>query len=305
MSYSLLDRFRGAWLGAVVGHMSDRATIVLRDRNQPTQTKKNQTFFSDNIQKLWFEWSTREIVSMIQKPKLADLPWEQDSKVDFRPSTIILWLLPVILYHHDDWFSLSNFLHRRKGQQFSEEIDNILVWCYTIRLALRGELFLGGLAHRVVLGTQLKPTSIEWLKKVEVSCLKGFDSTQLIEELLPMKNREIPLSLFCFLNNPQDFWLTTQQALSLERQAANVTALSAALSGAYNGITAIPANWRILAQQDGFYEEIMIKTEEMIKEWLGIDLLIDSKTVPSVITASKVLQSRSGLRIVSQQEYGD
>lgn len=284
MSYSLLDRFRGAWLGAVIGQ----------------QNHDNNPFLE---RQSWFECSIKEIVSIIQEPKSDDFRDRGDVRGNYRASTIALWLLPVILYHHDDWFGLANFLCRRKEPQFIEEIDNILVWCYTIRLALRGELFSPGLSRRAILGTQVKQkASIEWIEKVEMFCLQGFDSTQLIAQLWSMKNREIPLALFCFSNNPHDFWLTTQQALSLEGQAANVTALSATLSGAYNGITSIPVNWRISHQRDRFYEEIMVKTEEMIEEWVGIDSA-KSNTVPSVITAPKVLQSRSGLTAISQQEY--
>ena len=302
MNYSLLDRFRGAWLGAVVGQqMCDLSEAEALRYRQPRQTNKNQIVFADSIQKLWLEWSIAEIRSMSQAQKLSD-SWQR-SHGELKASTIALWLLPIILYHHDNWFSLADFLARTKKQQFSEESDLILVWCYTIRLALRGELQPEGLAHRVMLGTQLKPkASIEWLKKVEVSCLRGFDSNQLIAELLPMKDREIPLALFCFLSNPQDFSLTTQQALSLERQAVNVTALSATLSGAYNGITGIAIEYRE-EQNQGFYRPMMNKTEDMIKEWGGIDFAKDFQTVPSVITAPKVLQSRSGLRIISQQEY--
>ena len=290
MSYSLLDRFRGAWLGALIGQQMSYGTWQQNHCNSPLLLDRRS-----------HKWSTKEIVSMIREPKSVAFA-ENWVRGNCKASTIALSILPVILYHHDDWFGLSNFLHRRKGQ-FSEEIDNVLVWCYTVRLALRGELFSQGLTQRVVLGTQLEQkASIEWLEKVEMFCLKGFDSTQLIAQLWSMKNREIPLALFCFFNNPQDFRLTTQQTLSLERQTANVTALSAALSGAYNGITSIPVNWRISLQHDDFYEEVMVKTEEMIKEWLGIDST-KSKTVPSVITAPKVLQSRSGLTAISQQEY--
>ena len=297
MSYSLLDRFRGAWLGAAIGQQ-------LCDRHS-SQNLKDRTWLSDNLPRSWLEWTIKEIALTLQEPKSADFPWEQNSQIDFKASTIILWLLPVILYHHDFWFGLSSFLVRSKGRHDSVAIDNVLVWCYTIRLALRGELFPQGLTQRVVLGTQLKQTaSIEWLEKVELSCLKGWAATQLIAELSPMRNREIPLALFCFLNNPQDFWLTTQQALSLERQAANVTALSTALSGAYNGVTSIPTDWRISFQHSSnFYREIMVKTEQMIREWLGIDRSVNSKTLPSVIMAPKVLQSRSSLRIISQKEY--
>lgn len=312
MSYSLLDRFRGALLGAVVGqHMSDLGegsvlhdlpSLPFHDRTQqPRQTNKNQIFFSDSISNSWLEWSIAEIRSMSQARKLCD-SWQR-LNVRLKASTIALWLLPIILYHHDDWFSLSNFLARTKKQQFPEENDLILIWCYTIRLALRGELQPEGLTDRVMLGTRLKQkASIEWLKKVEVSCLRGFDSNQLIAELLPMKEREIPLALFCFLSNPQDFSLTTQQALFLERQAVNVTALSATLSGAYNGITGIALEHRQERNQN-FYRPMMNKTEDMIKEWWGIDFAQDFQTVSSVITAPKVLQSRSGLRIISQQEY--
>lgn len=274
MGYSLLNKFRGAWLGSVMGSQ-------LATQHQAINIKSND----------FLAHETRQF------------------------SEFALSILPLVLYHHDDWCNLSSLLtqkvrsrprphHVKSSSKSQAEIDNILVWSYTVRLALRGELASQGLSDRVMRGTRLEQAaSIEWLKQVEVSCLQGFSPIQLIEALSPLENWELPLSLFCFLNNAEDFALTIQQALSLEKQATKITALSAIFSGAYNGLTAIPINWRNWSKNQEFYQKIMAKTEDMINEWLGIDSSVDSKDKTLVITAPKILQPRSNLRIISQPEY--
>ena len=316
MGYSLLDKFRGAWLGSII------AQQLATQNQEESLTKRNLTFFNDAKQQ-WFLWSTKEIAFTIQEQcqvldigeKKAINSVSQDN-LNIEPiiGYIPLSILPIILYYHDYWDNLSNSIGQQ-GQSLQKsqaEIDNILIWCYVVRLALRGELIDRSalatrdhnLTNRVVMGTGLKQqSSILWLKKVEIFCLKGFSSMQLLKELSPMASLEIPLSLFCFLNNPEDFYLTVQQALSLEKKASNVTALSSVLSGAYNGLQGIPVNWRNLCQDREFYRQILRETEEMINQWLGSDFSVKTKTVSSVINAPKTLQCRSNLKIISQQEY--
>lgn len=303
--YSLLDKFRGAWLGSLIVQK-----IVLEK-----QQIENQLNFSHNTSNLENLWSIKNVVSIMQEPKSIPNNWshnitklitQENSFRQLNASTLIFYILPIVLYYHDSWFDLSIFLSEqgKSLQKSQEEIDNIIVWCYAVRLALRGELDSHNLTERVVLGTGLEQkATIFWLEKVELFCLQGYDTEALLKELSMVNGGEIALSLFCFLNNSQDFYLTIQQALLLEKKASNISFLSSVLSGAYNGLTGIPANWRNLYQYRDFYQQIMSKTEEMTHEWLGIDSSKEIHQVSSVITAAKILQPRSQLKIISQQEY--
>lgn len=291
MGYCLLSKFRGAWFGSLMGEGNSglRGNSPLLSFSQPLSS----------------QLSTQEIESIIEEPEslLNDLG---GNSAQFPLSKLILSILPVILYYHDDWHYLSAFLRQTENSfpHIRSEIDSILVWCYVVRLTLRGENVSHGLANRVAIGTGLKQASaIQWLNRVETCCSNGFSSIQLMEELSFLENWEIPLSLFCFLNNSEDFYLTIQQALSLEGKKTKIAALSGILSGAYNGWTGIPVHWRNWCQEQDFYPEITNKIETIIKEWLGIDSLSNTMALSSVISSPKILQLRPDLKIISQQEY--
>jgi ADP-ribosylglycohydrolase len=279
MGYSLLDKFRGAWLGSL---------IVQKIANNP--------------QKLPFSPSNQEIISILQ-----DRASRSNSPENENTGQLILAFLPTILYHHDDWSYLSAFLRQQANIRglSSPKIDLILVWSYAIRLALRGEIINRDLTNRVVMGTGLKKkASVNWLEQVEMSCLNGCNSTQLIEQLsFLQENWEIPLSLFCFLNNSEDFYLTVQQALSLAELENQITVLSAILSGAYNGWTRIPVNWRNWLQNQDFYRPISQKINATIKDWSGRNSLSSTLTLPLIVSSPKILQPRSNFKIISQHEY--
>ncbi|VEP14666.1 conserved hypothetical protein [Hyella patelloides LEGE 07179] len=309
MNYSLLSRFRGAWLGSLIGQQLANHNRLITIREQKTsisELAKPKSFWRSR-QSRGAARSTPEILSALQEQfnVLETLRWESIDSVSGQ-EYYLLAIFPVIMYYHDDWCSLSSFINQNRYslQQSQKEIDNILVWCYTVRLALRGELVCCGLTERVVVGIGLKQTaSIQWLKEVEMSCLNGLNSIQLAKKLSAMENGDLALSLFCVLQNPEDFFLTIQQALFWEKQTTMITALSGVLSGAYNGLTGIPVNWRNLSQNQDFYQQITTKTENMIAEWLGIELTVNRGTLSSVITSPRVLQPRSNLKIISQQEY--
>ena len=310
MGYSLLNRFRGVWLGSIIARELTTQQQQIKI-SQPNVNRANETL------QQWFSSSEREIDLTIQKQwnfllyTLGEKPVtsvaDKDLILGGEPSRVILLGLLAIIYYHDDWSSLGNLFAKpeKNDRESAENIDNILVWCCVVRLALRGELANRGLTERVVMRTRLQRESysIQWLKKVEVSCLEGWSSKQLIKELSSMKDKEIPLSLFCFFNNPEDFYLTVRQALSMRGQGKNIPALSGALSGAYNGLTGIPGCWRYNCQDRDFYRQVTLKTGEMVEKWCGVISAGDSPIFSSVITSPKILQPRSSLKIISQQEY--
>ena len=310
MNYSLLDKFRGAWLGSAIAQ-----ELIERDR-EPIIGDNRVTEFSDRI-KPQFWRSQGGITSPTQKEfselieiyrtKIVSSIKEEKPNVQPRSSEIILPVLPMLLYYHDYWWYLANFLTKlgKSFQKSQSEVENILVWCYLLRLALRGELAINDLTRRVVMGTGLQQQSATclWLKSIELSCLKGFSSMQLLKELSPTIDLEIPLSVFCFLNNSEDFYLTIAQALSLEKQVTSITTLSSILAGAYNGLRGIPINWHNLCRNREFYSQIIIETKETIEQWQGNDCSIGTEMVSSTINAPKMWQRRSNLKIISQQEY--
>ena len=309
MSYVLLNKFQGAFLGSL-------AQQNLKTSPQSLKTNWDFNILSHKTKPQWFLFLKQDVVSVMPKQeKLVnmwfDLVFEAIPTANKAKtascSALALLLLPIILYYCDYWHYLAQYIKQKCQElnQSSAEIDTILVWCYGVRLALRGELVGLGLTERVVQETQIQQQSvISWLKTIEASYLEGWSFSKLLQELSNYSG-QIPLSWFCFFNNAEDFDLTTQQASFLESNFPLVTALSGVLSGAYNGLTGIPVNWRNQYQNQDFYRQTIIQTEEMTKEWLGIEGAnnVNQERASCIITAPRILQSRSSLRIISQQEY--
>ena len=305
MDYSLLNRFRGAWLGSIIGQRLKKEKASATARSELLSFEQTVQLQLERQIALWEAIVRSPLTSASPRLPVEFLQLESTERSQF--SEIALLILPLTLYYHDNWSYLASLivLYSKSLQKSKLEIENILVWCYVVRLALRGELTSHSLSDRVVVGTRLKQKySIQWLETVAMSCLNGWNTEQLIENISETQ-QEISLSLFCFLNNPEDFNLTTRQALFRETQTTNVTALGGVLSGAYNGITGISLNWRNLWQHENFYRQINDKTRYMIEKWLGINTLLKLNDRASyfVITAPKILQPRSNLNIISQQDY--
>ena len=305
MEYSLLNRFRGAWLGSIIGQRLKKEEKDASVTATPELLSFEQTVQSQLEKQIALWEACQRSPNILAKSSLSAAFAQLELTSQSQFSEIALLILPVTLYYHDNWSYLASLiaLHGKSLQKSAREMEKILVWCYVVRLALRGELTCHSLSERVVVGTRLKQNSIQWLETVRMSCLNGWNISRLIENLSETKQLEIALCLFCFLNNPEDFNLAIRQALFTETETTNITALSGFLSGAYNGITGISSTWRNLWQQENFYWQINDKTRYMIEKWLGINTPSNSKASYFVITAPKILQPRSNLTIISQQDY--
>lgn len=53
----------------------------------------------------------------------------------------------------------------------------------------------------------------------------------------------VPMALYCFLKNPKDYQKTVLMATNIDGDSDSVACIAGAISGAYNGINAIPLEW--------------------------------------------------------------
>ena len=308
MSYILLNKFRGAFLGSLA-HQN------LKTLELDSQSSFYSHSLSEAIKPQWFLGLQQEIVSIMPRQENLVNAWfetvfelllTKNLLKTANCSVFVLLSLPIIIYYCDYWLYLTEYIEQ-KGQKFaksSEEITAILVWCYGVRLALRGELISSNLTHCFIQEAQVKQQKTTlWLEKLKISYFEGWSLSQLLTELSSPDNEQIPLSLSCFLNNAEDFELIIQQASFLEEDFTLVTALSGVLGGAYNGLTGIALNWRNSNQNQNYYQQLIIQIEEMTKEWLGIDGAANIDQASCIITAPQILQPRSSLKVISQEEY--
>ena len=102
----------------------------------------------------------------------------------------------------------------------------------------------------------------EILQTLQISLEQG-KSLQEVNKQLPSTCWEIWLALYCFVTSAEDLVLTINRADQFG--GAEVTALVGALSGAHNGVSAIPVSWRCQGKLKPWKPQI----EAMFVTWSG------------------------------------
>jgi ADP-ribosylglycohydrolase len=173
--------------------------------------------------------------------------------------------LPIALFFHADPHQLEQELQQadKVWRHRRELSDGVLAISYALSLALR---------------EQLDPTQliVEIIEELELNCDRSSiadpstpaNSANFVEQLrfAQSLNRTsldrataqirsqlskaqtgdvltIAIAFHCFLNTPEDFCLSVIRAAQLHQNPQTIC-LTAALSGAYNGVGSIPLSWR-------------------------------------------------------------
>lgn len=161
--------------------------------------------------------------------------------------------LPIALFYHEDWYQLQDVLEQTAfARKIAHPLTTALVIAYTISLALRERLHLDTLISRLITDLELYDRDPQfmhqlnrvqtWIKqKVGVTVVKAqIEETCLnTTEITP-----IMVALYSFLSTPTDFQLSLLRTAQMLHQSPVSCAIVGALSGAYNGIAAIPLSWR-------------------------------------------------------------
>ncbi|NJL52707.1 MAG: hypothetical protein HC930_11730, partial [Hydrococcus sp. SU_1_0] len=143
----------------------------------------------------------------------------------------------------------------------------------------------------------------------------GSSLTHVLEQLASKDQPSataIALAWYCFATTPHDFKLSVTRATRIESdQGWLITALTATLSGAYNGMALISQSWSVNPEQDPEAEsngqlENQLLTK-LFKSWLGIYATEgDSESYNlklNAIALPKVIQPRQKLKIISQSSF--
>lgn len=307
MDYSLLSKFRGAWLGSIIAARMKGKVIATRqedDLSSGLKTQQTPTYLADEklldlVQQQWrslaIHWDldsdTETLEQNLSQPK---------STLDY----IALRSLPIILYYHDYWSYLANFLlEQAKKENLSQSnIDSLLIWAFTIRLGLRGTIENKDLTQQILQTTHFpNSSSPRWLSEIEKLCHRGENSQKLIKNHSLQSELTVILSIFNFMNNTHDISLSTQQEIGLDNtQQIAIAALGGALSGAYNGLSSIPSHWRNFCQKEDYYQYVISKTEDIMGRWSGSEFTKETKLSPNIVTSVGILQFRKNLKIISQ-----
>lgn len=231
MNYSLVNKFRGAWLGSYLG-----AAKV------PHQRYSEKLLGTGKIAELGAQ-------SLVKVGYLDLVHWQEQTQIIDRtlsnlagslqiPSAI--WAsLPVILFYHEQpqklapalLSTLDFWLHSQ------ESASTGLAIAEAIAFLLSKNPHPQGIIAQTELGEILNLPPQFWQ---ELPCL-ALAIKEIIRHTAP-SHVPIAIACYCFLCTPEDFSLSIRRA-NIAPQPELVMPLVGILSGAYNGLRGIPLNW--------------------------------------------------------------
>jgi hypothetical protein len=237
MRYSLVNRVRGTFLGAILG--KNLANQSVCDLGEIAVLGSESLILLGRLDvEDWLKRYQKASVDL----EITDTTWGK----------IILATLPVAIFFHEDTIKLKyNLLQVLQiWNPTPVVIDAALVMGYAIAKSLTEKLDPLTLIHQTISFLGKAETAIpENLLKVNTLLEQGAGLEQARLEFSRQDkiSNNIALAFYCFLSTLEDFRLTVlRSADNSLKQNFWCCALTGALSGAYNSTVGIPVNWQVL-----------------------------------------------------------
>ncbi len=235
MNFSLLNKFRGAWLGSYLGNYLGVIKVL-------SQGSGGKFSGAGRISELG-------AASLIKVGSLDLVRWQENIRLidpnlldlarSLQVSEAIQAALPVILFYHEQpqkltpalLSTLDFWLHSPESPDISLAIAE------AIAFLLRKNPDPQKIITQTELGYLLQLPPQFWQ---ELPCLE-LAIKEITRQTTP-SCVPIAIACYCFLCTPEDFSLSIRRA-KIAPQPELVTPLVGILSGAYNGLGGIPFNW--------------------------------------------------------------
>ncbi len=340
MNYStFFDRFQMAWLGGIIGAAFGGNTGQIRGRqvfSEPTpkwlETREAVAKSIIECQKIETQYICRQLGELLAEncPIAVSEPKKKSQARSGSISiaaygNILLALLPLFIFlenNRDIYTELVTHCNLELENK-TETSEDILIWSYLLTLALNNRIKLSEganvstLVKQVLDGVGVKTTSlIEKLDIIDRAWSIGLSLRQLTEKLSqtdnfqqnlqPSPNVAIALAIYCFASTPRNFMLSVKRASTLKGNLSRtVTALTATISGAYNGRSVIPRNWCEVTSRYSICQQAQTTVEELFKIWSGVYQLNNQDLLyaPELngVAIPQIIQPRRSLKIISQK----
>lgn len=322
MRYSLLSRFRGAFLGTVIGEI-----VGAYGDTWQLGTKQNIQYSSDTGRLVirgteglirsgrldlvdWCE-SPESINENDSEKPLDNLPGITRDKADISG---IISTVPVALFFHEDEAKLRQNLQQVADvwQDNSVLKDGTLALGYAIALSLKEKLNPATLIAETINYLDVETSLVQQLRKVEVLLAEGAGLEKTLNTLITRgktmpPHTPVALAFYCFLSTLEDLRLSVMRAARCPNPQLT-SAIVGALSGTYNSVAGVPVAWRLalgkqpadnspLMQLWGLNSEseILRLAARLLAAWSGVynaeKFLIDPTQIPA-IAAPKVIKPR-------------
>jgi hypothetical protein len=274
MRYTLKSRFRGTIAGAL---------LALKLANDGK---------SEFIKQAYIE-SAFSYKILIEQGKFDTSSLRNSNRIVTNSNQQILFntffaALPIILFFHEDLLKLRRNLVE-VAQAHSDNLivrDSLLAIGYTISQSLNEKLSKSSVFKEIINFVGETPTNVpETIKAVDCLLNSCISSEQAFTELSKVNTLSsiLATAFYTFLKSLEDFCLSV--SLSLSSNISNFlnhdyyisSAITGALSGAYNSTLSIPVNWQIhylgslsakLAENE--FLQMLRLTDELLAVWSGV-----------------------------------
>jgi ADP-ribosylglycohydrolase len=262
MRYSLLSRFQGTLLGALLGEIYG---------SQSGQKSAPTLGIACKIALLGAE-------SLIRVGKLDLEDWVRHTGIPERSlsaSETAIAIIPLALFFHENRSLLlkevkSAAIHWDRS---AESIEGVLAVGYAIAKSLTEKLQPDALIPQILAEfTNSQSYAIEELARVQELLVQKSSLEMATSKLCRGKKSEttsIAMGFYCFLSTPEDFCLSVRRAARSGCQPEITAAIAGALSGAYNSLSGIPLQWS-LTGNDIDREQIWQIGARLLAVWSGV-----------------------------------
>ncbi|MEO3705178.1 ADP-ribosylglycohydrolase family protein [Trichormus azollae] len=274
MRYSLIGRVRGIFLGAFLGE--SLATHNRCDLGAMTIL---------GVQSL-IEYGRLDVDNWLKRYQQAAIDL---NITDIAWGEIILATLPVVIFFHEDTVKLKkNLLQVLKIWDTNPVMrDAALVIGYVIGQSLTEKLDPITLIPQTISFLGKTTTSVpQNLLKVNSLLAQDAGLEQVRDELTKQEelSSNIALVIYCFLSTLEDFRLTVLRVNNHTRKqeywclgSQSRSAITGALSGAYNTTVGIPVNWQVLFQATNSpawglknFSQMLELADILVEVWSGV-----------------------------------
>ena len=264
MRYSLGSRFKGTILGALLG---EKTAFSRRNQLQGAGTLKITSLH-------WSDMTIECASSLISLGRFDQEDWQKAKQQELTNLENSYWAilatLPVALFFHENPLKLRHnlLLAAQIWQNDPVVRDGILAVGYAIAQSLTEKLTSISLISQTISFIGETSTDLpQQLLKVNNLLEDGAGLERVQAEFSKEEklSHSIGVAFYCFLSTIEDFRLSVLRALQNSHRSAEISAITGALSGAYNSAVGIPISWQVMLVQANSTEGQVSSSRRMVE----------------------------------------
>lgn len=264
MRYSLGSRFKGTILGALLG---EKTAFSRRNQLQGAGTLKITSLH-------WSDMTIECASSLISLGRFDQQDWQKAKQQELTNLENSYWAilatLPVALFFHENPIKLRHnlLLAAQIWQNDPVVRDGILAVGYAIAQSLTEKLTSISLISQTISFIGETSTDLpQQLLKVNNLLEDGAGLERVQAEFSKEEklSHSIGVAFYCFMSTIEDFRLSVLRALQNSHRSPEISAITGALSGAYNSAVGIPISWQVMLVQANSTEGQVSSSRRMVE----------------------------------------